>query len=68
MSFIKGSWNDKATLPIKCPECSHTTHELISKLQDTKSCVCAGCGKNIIITGDGLTALETLKKSTTGLK
>ena len=68
MSIIKGSWNSKATLPIKCPECSHTTLELISKLQDAKSCICAGCGKNIIITGDGLAELEALKKTIEGFK
>lgn len=68
MSIIKGSWNNEATLPIKCPECSHTTHELISKLQKAKSCVCAGCGKNIIITGDELASLEALKKTIEGFK
>lgn len=68
MSIIKGSWNDKATLPIKCPECGHTTNELIAKLQRDKSCICAGCKKIISITGDGLAALEALKKTITGFK
>ena len=68
MSFIKGTWNDKATLPIKCPECGHATDELISKLQDTGQCVCAGCGKTIVITGDGLAALKALKETITKFK
>lgn len=64
MSFsLKGSWNDKATLLIPCPECGHKTKELISKLQKTKSLVCGGCRKTIILDGDGLAALEELKKS-----
>ncbi|MDP1991030.1 MAG: YnfU family zinc-binding protein [Syntrophales bacterium] len=68
MSFIKGSWNDKATLPMKCPECGHTTDELFSKLQESKSCICAGCGKSIVITGDGLADLEKLQKIIEGFK
>jgi len=64
MSFsLKGSWDDKATLSIPCPECGHKTEELISKLQKTKSLVCGECGKTIIIEGDGLAALEELKKA-----
>lgn len=68
MSFIKGSWNDKATLPIPCPECGHKTEELISKLQKTKSLTCAGCGKSIVITGNALAELEALKKTIEGFK
>ena len=52
----------------KCPECGHTTNELIAKLQRDKSCICAGCKKIISITGDGLAALEALKKTITGFK
>jgi transcription elongation factor Elf1 len=46
-----------------CPKCGHKTKQLISKLQKTKSFVCGGCGKTVIIEGDGLAALEELKKS-----
>lgn len=64
MSFsLKGSWNDKATLSIPCPECGYKTKQLISKLQKTKSFVCGECGKTVIIEGDDLAALEEFKKS-----
>ncbi len=69
MSFIKGSWNDKATLPIKCPECGHTTDELITKLADAnKPRICAACGKSFVINGDELATLNALKKIVEGFK
>lgn len=68
MSFIKGSWNDKATLPIPCPKCGHKTDELIAKLQEAKRCTCAGCGTIIEITGNALAELEGLKKIINGFK
>lgn len=68
MSVIKGSWNNNVALPIKCPECGHTTNELISKLQQDNTCVCAGCGKSIVITGDALAVIEGVKKAITGFK
>ena len=68
MAFIKGTWNDNATLPIPCPECGHKTEALISKLQETKSLVCGGCGKTIVITGDALAGLAALQKTIEGFK
>jgi DNA-directed RNA polymerase subunit RPC12/RpoP len=65
---IKGTWNDKATLPIKCPECGHTADELITKLQDARQCVCAGCGKTIVFTGNGLDTLKAFKETITKFK
>jgi len=65
---IKGRWNDKATLPIKCPECGHRNDELITKLQRARERVCAGCGKTIAITGNGLDTLKALEESITKLK
>jgi len=57
MTHIKEIANSNATVPITCPECYHTTHELISKIQETEVCICAGCGNEVIVTNDGLITL-----------
>ncbi len=64
---MKGTWDNESTLDITCPECGHETKELISKLQQNKSVICAGCGVNITINGDGLDTLESLKNAIEGL-
>jgi len=67
MSYmVNGTGNGKATLSIPCPKCGYTTVELITNLQKNKFFACAGCGKKIVITGNGLAALEAIKKSFLG--
>jgi NMD protein affecting ribosome stability and mRNA decay len=62
MSTIKeiSDGNVTITVPITCPECYHITHELISKIQETEVCICAGCGNETIITNDGLMTLISM--------
>jgi hypothetical protein len=64
MSTIKEISNSDANaavrVPVTCPECYHITHELVSKIQDTEVCICAGCGNETIITNDGLITLISM--------
>jgi hypothetical protein len=62
MSTIKEVSDSNATvkIPVTCPECYHITNELISKIQETEVCICAGCGNETIITNDGLMTLISM--------
>ena len=65
MSTVKQDL-ENAMLPVTCPVCSHITHELVTKMQETEACICAGCGKSIIMTEIELQTLLSMQNCVCG--